>query len=127
MEVRESDPEPTSAISPGEVRGQTTRILARFGSADRQKNFLQFIVEKALAGEGGDIKEFLVAQEVYGRGTEYDPKIDSIVRVEAARIRTRLREYYEREGQFDPIIVELPKGSYVPVFRRRVAEKPVAV
>lgn len=110
-----------SAISDDEVRAQLARLLAhpRFASADRQRRFLEFTVEQVLAGRGEEIKEYLIALEVYGRKPDYDPKIDSIVRVEASRVRARLKEYYAADGVEDPLLIDLPKGSYVPSFARR--------
>ncbi|MGC4051910.1 MAG: tetratricopeptide repeat protein [Paludibaculum sp.] len=113
-------PENSLPVTPEEIREQMARVLAnpRFAAAGRQRRFLEFTVGKVLAGEQDEIKEYLIALEVYDRKPDYDPKVDSIVRVEASRVRTRLREYYHNEGSRDPVIVELPKGSYVPLFRR---------
>lgn len=106
--------------APEEIREQIARIFAstQFVNAGRQRRFLQFIVDKVLAGAGDEIKEYSIALEVYDRKPDYDPKTDSIVRVEAARVRTRLKEYYEAEGAGDPVVVELPKGAYVPSFHK---------
>ncbi len=94
------------------------RILASplFSRADRQSRFLRHIVEKFLAGDEESLRETAIGLEVYGRPGTYDPKEDSIVRVEAARLRGRLREYYEDERAADPIRIRIPKGSYVPSF-----------
>lgn len=126
--VNETKPLPSlpAPLSPQSVREQTARILAsqRFAAAGRLRNFLRFVVEMALEGRSAEVKEYLIAIEVYGRKPDYDPKVDSIVRVEAGRLRSRLREYYDTEGNADPIRVDLPKGSYVPLFRS--AELPVS-
>src|SRR5687767_15808788 len=79
--------------------------------------FLRFLVEQQLAGAGGELKETTVAVEVFGRKPDYDPKIDSIVRTEAARLRKRLAAYYDAEGSRDPLVIEMPKGGYQPAFR----------
>src|SRR5450759_2399874 len=50
-------------------------------------------------------------------GPDYDPRVDSTVRIEAGKLRSRLEEYYRSDGKDDPIVIDLPKGSYVPVFR----------
>ena len=83
-----------------------------------------------LAGEGDQIKESLIAIEVYGRRPDYNPQVDSTVRVEAGRLRARLRQYYESSGAGDVIRIELPKGTYAPVFHHAeqlsAAAAPVA-
>ncbi|MDX2154056.1 MAG: hypothetical protein SFV54_25175 [Bryobacteraceae bacterium] len=103
---------------PEEVRDALRRILAgpHFAGARRLSAFLSLIVETTLDGRSGAIKEQLIATEVYERDASYDPRIDSIVRVEATRLRARLRAYYEGEGKDDTLRIELPKGRYVPVF-----------
>lgn len=113
-------------VSREEIRAQLQRMLGsqRFAAAGRQRRFLEFIGGKVLAGEQDEIKEYLIALEVYERKPDYDPKVDSIVRVEASRVRARLKEYYENEGKDDLIVVELPKGSYIPVFRH--SQLPIA-
>ncbi|MBI4907345.1 MAG: tetratricopeptide repeat protein [Acidobacteria bacterium] len=114
-------------VSGEEIRRQAQRVLSsgRFAAAGRQRRFLDFTIGKVLAGQQDDVKEYLIALEVYDRKPDYDPKVDSIVRVEASRVRTRLREYYDNEGARDPIVIELPKGSYVPVFRRAASPPDV--
>jgi tetratricopeptide (TPR) repeat protein len=104
----------------GEINEQLARILAnhRFVSADRNSRFLRYLVEKSLAGKSCEIKETIIAAEFYGRPGDYDPKVDSIVRVEASRLRTRLQSYYEHEGVNDPVRILIPRGTYVPRFER---------
>jgi TolB-like protein len=84
--------------------------------------FLEFAVEETLHGRGNEIKENVIGIHVFDRPSTYDPRVDPIVRVEARRLRVKLRAYYEREGKADELIIELPKGRYSPVFRRRSAE-----
>src|SRR5262249_45302618 len=79
--------------------------------------FLRFVVEGHLEGRDNELKQSVIALEVF-RNRDYDPDQDSIVRTEAGRLRARLAEYYMREGAGDPVIIELPKGGYVPMFRR---------
>jgi TolB-like protein len=112
--------EPTAA----EVRRQLDRILvsAGFANAERMSRFLRFVVERALAGESDQVKEYLVGVEVFGRDEQYDPRLDSIVRVEARRLRAKLDEYYAREGASDPVIISMRRGSYAPAFELRIAE-----
>jgi len=108
-----------------EIRAQLERVLASegFANADRMSTFLRFVVERALAGESDQVKEYLIGVEVFERNDQYDPRIDSIVRVEARRLRTKLDEYYAGPGREDPIVFRIPRGSYVPTFDRR--ETPV--
>jgi adenylate cyclase len=111
-------------LSTDRLREQLEKILSSPGFArnERLSNFLRFIVERDLEGKGAELKESLVGVEVFERTPGYDPKQDSIVRTEAAKLRARLATYYGREGAADPIVIDLPKGGYVPVFRR--AETP---
>ncbi len=101
------------------ARRQLERVLASPGFArnERLSRFLRFVVQRHLEGRDGEIKESLLAIEVFGRSPGYDPKQDPIVRTEAIRLRARLSEYYQGEGKDDPLIIELPKGGYVPVIR----------
>ena len=80
----------------------------------RRQRFLDYIVNETLAGRGDRFKGYNIALEVFDRPDEFDPDVDPIVRIEAARLRDKLREYYEADGQSDPIRIELPKGSYTP-------------
>jgi len=91
------------------------KILASpcFVQSERQQRFLKFIVTESLAGRTDRLKGYTIALEVFDRGVSFDPGIDAIVRVEAARLRAKLREYYEREGATDPVRFELPKGAYL--------------
>jgi Tol biopolymer transport system component len=81
--------------------------------------FLRFVVERHLEGSPDQLKESVIAVEVFGRKPDHDPSRDSIVRTEAGRLRARLAEYYVSEGKDDAILIELPKGGYAPVFRSR--------
>jgi hypothetical protein len=108
-------------MTPDQIRAQLNRVLTGTGfeQADRAKAFLSFIVAAALSGRGHQIKETVIAVEALGRSTSFDPKMDPIVRVEAGRLRSRLKAYYDSEGAQDPILITLPKGSYVPEFSER--------
>jgi TolB-like protein len=81
--------------------------------SERQQRFLKFIVTETLAGHTDRLKGYTIAIEVFDRDVSFDPAIDAIVRVEAARLRAKLREYYDREGRTDPVRFELRKGAYV--------------
>ncbi len=85
-------------------------------NSENLKAFLRFVVEKTLADEHVQLKEYTIATEVFGRRSDYDPRIDSVVRVQAGRLRTKLQEYYTAEGKNDQIVIDLPKGHYHPVF-----------
>jgi len=86
-----------------------------FRNAERQSRFLRFVVDAALQSPPATIKEFDIAMAVYGRRADYDPRTDPIVRVEAARLRARLREYYEVTPP-ERVRIDIPKGQYVPRF-----------
>jgi TolB-like protein/Tfp pilus assembly protein PilF len=108
------------------ARRQLERVLASpgFSRNERLRRFLQFIVDRHLEGKDGEIKESVIALEVFGRGPDHDPKQDSIVRTEATRLRARLGEYYLGQGKNDPLVIELPKGGYAPIFRQAAVEPP---
>ena len=110
------------------IRAQLERILASevFSRSPQLRRFLSFIVEQRLAGQGHTLKESVLAHELYGKGTDFDGGTDPVVRVDARRLRDKLREYYE--GRADPVVISLPKGSYVPVFEGNSASRtPVTV
>jgi TolB-like protein len=86
-----------------------------FRKAERQSRFLRFVVDVALQSPEATIKEFDIAIAVYDRRPDYDPRTDPIVRVEAARLRARLREYYAVTPP-DGVRIDLPKGGYLPLF-----------
>ena len=86
-----------------------------FRKAERQSRFLRFVVDAALQSPEATIKEFDIGVAVYDRRTDYDPRIDPNVRVEAARLRARLREYYEVTPP-ERVRIDIPKGRYVPQF-----------
>jgi len=80
---------------------------------------LRYLAEQALQNPGTAIKEYQIATEVFGRPADFDSHLDSTVRVQAGRLRVKLSEYYASEGADDPLIVELPRGSYSLVFQAR--------
>ncbi len=77
-----------------------------------------FALEETLAGRGCDLKQYVLGLEVFGRKDSFDPQSDPIVRVGAMRVRAKLKDYYETEGQEDSVLIEFPRG-YMPVFRWR--------
>src|SRR5262245_22082520 len=108
------------------VLEQLDRILASntFQQADRLKRFLTFIVKEALAGRGGDLKEYVIGVQVFRKEDVFDPRTDPIVRVQARRLRAKLMRYYNEEGRVDALTIELPKGGYSPVFHGREGPAP---
>lgn len=105
------------------VKAQLDRIVSseRFSNAERMSGFLRYVVDRALAGEAEQIKEYVIGVEVFGRDTSFDPRLDSIVRVEARRLRSKIDEYYAGPGAADPVLIQLRRGSYVPAFELRAA------
>src|SRR5215469_947161 len=80
------------------------------------KAFLRYIVSKSVRDPGVQPKEYAIATEVFGRDPGFDPRHDALVRVQAARLRSKLRKYYETEGKSDRLFIGLPKGHYSPTF-----------
>ncbi len=105
------------------IKGELSRILRSrvFVHSHRIRRFLQFVVEECLLGQQHRLKEYLIGLEVFNRQEAFDPRVDSIVRVEARRLRSKLDEYYQSEGREDEVRIELRKGSYVPLFEYRRA------
>jgi TolB-like protein len=95
-----------------------------FAGSERLRRFLRYLVEQTLAGQGALLKEYTVGLDVFQRGPDYDPQVDSTVRVHAGKLRDKLREYYLTEGRDATVRIELPKGSYVPAFRLEEAPPP---
>ena len=112
-----------------EIRSQLEKILRSraFIQSHRIRRFLQFIVEESLLGQPHRLKEYLIGLEVFDRRDAFDPRVDSIVRVEARRLRHKLEEYYRSEGREDLIRITLRKGSYVPIFEPRTAAPSLGV
>jgi len=104
-----------------DVRRQLERVLASaiFRRAERSSVLLRYIVEQALDGRADRLKEYTLGAEALGRGESFDPRTDPVVRAEASRLRTRLEQYYQTIGNDDPVLLDLPKGSYVPQFTLR--------
>ena len=106
--------------TPKQVREELDRILQYSGyfRSTRSKNFLKYITDQTLAGNSRRLKQYLIATEVLGRGSDFDPDTDPVVRLEATKLRRALDDYYLREGANDPVRISIPKGSYVPAFER---------
>jgi hypothetical protein len=108
------------------VRAHLARLLGSdaLSNAPRLRSFLSYVVDRSLAGEGDSVKEYSIGLEVFGRGDAFDPRTDTIVRVQARRLRSKLEEYYNVEGVLDRVVIELPKGGYVPTFRTVAVSEP---
>jgi TolB-like protein len=104
------------------VRRELDRVLGSEGFArnERLSRFLRFVVERRLEGRDPELKESVIAVEIFGRSPDYNPRRDPIVRTEATRLRARLSQYYVSEGKDDPLVIELPKGGYSPSFQQAV-------
>jgi hypothetical protein len=104
--------------SNAEVLQQLARIVQSqsLHGSEGLRSFLQFIVTKTLDKQESQLKEYTIAVEVFGRDATFDPRVDSVVRVQAGRLRTKVQEYYSGEGKKDPILIEIPKGHYSPSF-----------
>lgn len=102
-------------------------LLARsLQGSESLRAFLRFVGLKAIEGQEHQIKEYVIATEVFGRSGDYDSRVDSVVRVQAGRLRARLQDYYASEGKHDRVVIELPKGHYAPVFSYAVANAEAA-
>jgi hypothetical protein len=115
--------------TPTEVRDQNlaaveaiTRSQTLHGSESLCK-LLRYLAEHALQNPGAALKEYQIATEVFGRPSDFDPHLDSAIRVQAGRLRMKLAEYYSTEGAEEPIVVEFPKGTYALTFHRRTVDR----
>src|SRR5690242_18655633 len=108
-------------MAPEDVRAQLEKMLSSpvFSQSGRLSRFLQFVVEASQAGQTDALKEYSIGVEVFDRGKDFDPRIDPIVRGQAARLRSKLLEYYATAGAQDPVVISIPKGSYAPEIREQ--------
>ncbi len=107
-------------VSEEAVKDQLAKLIVSPELARRPvlRHFLSFVVEKVLAGRAHEVKEYTVAIEVFGRRESFDASKDSIVRIQAGRLRRALERYYASCSGHDPVKIEIPKGSYVPTFHK---------
>ncbi|HLY42893.1 MAG TPA: hypothetical protein VKR52_16885 [Terracidiphilus sp.] len=114
----------SSALDPSQVREQLDRLLAHplFANSKRYPALLAYTVEQTLLGNSTDLKERSIGIEVFGRSPSYDANADPVVRITAGEVRKRLSQYYYDAAHAGELVIELPIGSYVPVFR--LAEEP---
>ena len=114
--------------APDEIRAASERMIASdvFSRSPQLGAFLRFVVEAVLHGKADRIKAYTIGVEVLRRDTRFDPQLDPIVRVEATRLRRAIERYYAGPGATDPLVIDLPRGSYVPTFRRREIARGLA-
>ena len=112
-----------------DCRSLVARILSstEFQRATRLRAFLKYVVERKLEGKPEEVTEVLIGHRVFGRPATYNPGDDSIVRTEARTLRQRLDRYFDAAGANEPVILEIPRGGYLPVFRLRSEDAAVAV
>ena len=106
------------------VREQLQKLLSspHLAHSERLTKLLRFVVEETLQQRAAGLKESRLGLEVFGRPvSSYDPAIDPIVRVQMGRLRVKLRDYYANQGSTDRVLIDIPKGNYVPSFTRRQA------
>lgn len=110
---------PSSVRAAYEAELQQILTSRTFRNTEVLKRLLEYLGQEALADEARELKEYTVGVEAFGKPPEYDPKLDSSVRVQAGKLRQKLEEYYRSEGVRDPFIIELPKGHFRLEFRER--------
>src|SRR6185503_15456531 len=113
----------------GEYLAQVDRLCASevLHGSESLCRLLRYLAQKELDQPGVHVKEYQIATEVYGRPTDFNPQVDSSIRVQAARLRSKIGEYYSSSRQNDPVLVDLPRGSYSLQFRRRSTAAPASV
>src|SRR5262249_15169567 len=129
MPHRSAQPSPvggaTAKVEPEQnseaIRISLECVLAspQFAKSPRASRFLRYIVEAALAGRTDRLKEYVLGVQIFDRAPSFEPRRDTIVRVEAVKLRRRLAQYYRGSGRKESVIIGLPKGGYAPDFRLR--------
>jgi len=125
--TKPNDPGFESPWSDETIREQLNRILGHpeFQATDKMRDFLRYVVEQTLAGRSSRIKGFSIAIEVFGRDSDFDAAHDPVVRIQAGRLRRAIERYYLIGGRQDPIRIDIPKGSYIPVFAEGPGLRPL--
>ncbi len=110
-----------AAVPATEVWFELRRVISSrtFLDSPKLQKFLCFVVEETMGGRGARLTEYVLGVALFGRHANYDPRLDSRVRVEAHRLRAALAAYYGQDGRDDAVIIWLDKGSYSPSFRYR--------
>ena len=116
-----SHPGDPSVVPRDALFEQLDKILSgpQFKTSERSSTLLRFLIEQSVSGRAERLKEYEIGTEVLGKSPAFDPRTDPIVRSEVSRLRSRLEKYYAASGQADPLIIELPKGSYLPRIQTR--------
>ena len=118
------DGEARVQVDPGgeEARAQLERILRSdsFHNSDSLRRLLGYLAEKSLSEQGDQLKEYAIGVDVFGKSQDYDPRLDSGVRLQVSRLRQKLAEYYAAEGAKDEVVVTLPKGRFKLAFEHRM-------
>src|SRR5689334_15544457 len=109
-------------------REEVQRILqsAQFRRAPKLQRFLELVCDYHFQNRSAEINEFVIATEAFGKGPNFEPSGDSLVRVQAREVRRRLREYYQDEGKSSRLTLDIPTGHYAPVFTSTPAAVPTA-
>ena len=109
----------TPAPTVAEIRTQLEKIVGSpdFQNASRLREFLRFVVNEGLDGRADNLKAYTIGIEVFDRPDNFDPITDTIVRVNAGKLRRALERYYLGPGRQDKILISIPKGRYIPVFQ----------
>ena len=112
------------SCSPEEARAELRRVMEspQFDCSERNRRFLEYVVEEALSGRADRIKGYSIATTVFGRDVSFDPQLDPVVRMEARRLRRSLERFYLTGGS-SSVKIEMPKGSYVPLFQNVLTHK----
>jgi len=117
-----------SSLDAAEVREQVIRICQNpsFAKSRILSDFLNFVIEKTLDGKQNILKEYTIALEVLKKKPDFNPQLDAIVRIHAGRLRKILDAYYDGEGANDPVKIQIPRGSYVPIFEKTPKKEKLA-
>jgi len=121
------------ALEAESFRAQVERILQNknLRLSEGQRRLFSYLAEKSLAGEADELKEYVIGVDAFGKPASYDPRQESVVRMQVARLRQKLTDYYRAEGADDPILVDLPKGGFKVTFTPRAPaahqSRPAAV
>jgi len=111
-----------TAVEPGTVEAQVDRILRSdtFRNSESLRRLLRYLADKSATGQANQLKEYSIGLDAFGKPPSYDPRQDSIVRLQVGRLRQRLSDYYSSEGKDDPVLIDLPKGHFRLNFESRV-------
>lgn len=121
-------PVESQGVSEELIRDQVDRLLRSktFESSEAHRRLLQYLADKTIAGEAYRLKEYSVGLEAFGKPASYDPRHDSIVRIQLGRLRQKLMAYYQSEGIADPLVITIPKGAFKLEFGRALQTPPGA-